>query len=142
MNARPLRKHQQGACALRLQVFQTEKAGVPVNVMQTLADIAQTDSGSPLASLGTSSQSGVFNRDDDIFVADGSQNSNRSAGYFGPDPMLDGILHQRLQDHRRYAQLSQRRIHIEAVRQPLLEAGLFNFQIGLEESQFVFQRDP
>ena len=56
--------------------------------------------------------------------------------------MAYGIFHQRLQNHRRNAQVSRLLLQTDKVTEPPLEARFFDLQIRRHKPDFILQWDP
>src|SRR5262245_10979493 len=121
MHLKALRELQQDTRS-RGRLFELNAGEVVIDVSQALTDIRKTDPAASRASIVRRGRIGysrprVLNSDDNPIGIAAGHNAHIAALAFSTDSMTYGIFDQRLQNHRRYAQRSKRRLDIKLERQ-------------------------
>ncbi len=112
-----------------------------VQALQAIARVREADAAPQLgARAGAEADAVVADLDPQLVAVAARADLHQPVAGLRRHPMLDRVLHQRLQDQPRHFGVERLRVDVEAHRQPILEPRLLDLEIFLQELQLLLQR--
>ena len=114
---------------------------LPEEVEEPLPDILEPESAAGRRPIDLSGARAVVNEDLEAGVAAVGLHADRPPSRLPRDPVLDGVLHHRLEEERRDERVADRVVHVEGNREAVLEAGPLDLEVPAAEVDLLGERD-
>src|SRR4051812_35576564 len=110
-------------------IFQPQPRGSAVSVFKSFSNVLEPDSRSTRGARLTYADAVVFNCDPQTTVNNFCSHNDQPSFKFWSDPMSNGILHERLQNHWRYADVPGIRVDLEPVGEAVFKSSFLNREV-------------
>src|SRR5262249_28675236 len=126
--------------AARIRVTKLERGSIAVQDLQSRPEIGDANAAVGRTRIAVELRAVVLNRDEEVSVVAYRRDGHRSSEDAPRDPVLDGVLRQRLEQQVRNQGAQQVWRNVQASAKTLAEANLLNLEIALQVVDLLAER--